>query len=233
MGWSISGIIVARLTASHRLDLAAYANVAGSLAFAALIFFLLPVMPTVGGVFVCMAGQLLFVMVTLWLSNRLVNGPLVTWPLHWQWADTRELFVFGLWIQLASVIAVVNLEAGKAIINRSVGVASVTPYQVANRLALLSRALPLQLLASLLPAVTARVGQGISQDEVVSLYAQTSRHLMIPTLVIAGFVVPAADPLLRLWLGQYMPDAANLCMALVCSYAINNVTGAGTTILRA
>jgi hypothetical protein len=69
MGWSISGIIVARLTASHRLDLAAYANVAGLLAFAALIFFLLPVMPTVGGVFVCMAGQLLFVMVTLWLSN--------------------------------------------------------------------------------------------------------------------------------------------------------------------
>jgi O-antigen/teichoic acid export membrane protein len=233
MGWSISGIIVARLTASHRLDLAAYANVAGSLVFAVLIFFLLPMMPTVGGVFVCMAGQLLFVMVTLWLSNRLVNGPLVTWPLRWHWADTRELFVFGLWTQLASVTAVVNLEADKAIISRSVGVASVTPYQVANRLALLSRALPLQLLASLLPAVTARVSQGISQDEVVSLYARTSRHLMIPTLVIAGFVVAAADPLLRLWLGQHMPGAASLCMALVSSYAINNVTGAGTTILRA
>jgi O-antigen/teichoic acid export membrane protein len=101
------------------------------------------------------------------------------------------------------------LEADKAIISRSVGVASVTPYQVANRLALLSRALPLQLLASLLPAVTARVSQGISQDEVVSLYARRSRHLMIPTLVIASFVVAAADPLLRLWLGQYMPDAAN------------------------
>ena len=233
IGWSIAGVIGARLTAAHRLDLAAYANVAGSLAFALLVFVLLPSMPTVGGVFACMAGQLLVVMVTLWIANRRVNGALVTRPLRWQWSDTRELFVFGLWTQLAGVTAVVNLEADKAIISRAVGVASVTPYQVANRLALLSRALPLQLLSSLLPAVTARVSQGIAPDEVAGLYARTARQLMIPTLVIAGFVAAAADPLLRLWLGQHMPDAASLCMALVVSYAINNVTGAGTTVLRA
>jgi len=233
IGWSISGIIVARLTASHRLDLASYANVVGSLAFGVLIFLFLPAIPTVGGVFICMAGQLLFVILTLWIINRRVNGPLLTWPVDARWTDTRALFVFGFWTQLSSITAVVNLEADKAIISRNVGIASVTPYQVANRLALLSRALPLQLLSSLLPTVTARVSQGISREEVAELYVRTSRQLMIPTLVIAGFVIATANPLLRLWLGQYLPGASGLCMALVASYAINNVTGAGTTILRA
>jgi O-antigen/teichoic acid export membrane protein len=233
VGWSVSGIIGARLTAAHRLDLAAYANVVGAVGFAVLVFLLLPTMPTVGGVFACMAGQLFLVMITLWITNRWVNGALVTRPLKWRWEDTRELFVFGLWTQLASVTAIVNLEADKVIISRGVGVASVTPYQVANRLALLSRALPLQLLSSLLPAVTARVSQGITRDEIAGLYERTSRHLMIPTLVIAGFIAGAADPLLRLWLGERIAGAPSLCAALVISYAINNVTGAGTTVLRA
>jgi O-antigen/teichoic acid export membrane protein len=233
VGWSLAGIIGARLTAAHRLDLAAYANVVGSVGFALLVFILLPSMPTVGGVFVCMGGHLLLVIATLWVSNRRVNGALVTWPIHWKWDDTRELFVFGLWTQVSSITAIVNLEADKAIISRSVGVASVTPYQVANRLALLSRALPLQLLSSLLPEVTARVSQGIERADIAVLYQRTSRHLMIPTLLIAGFVAGAAEPLLRLWLGDHIEGAAGLCTALVVSYAINNVTGVGTTVLRA
>lgn len=233
IGWALTGIVSARLAASHRLDLTALATVCGSIGMAALVCITVPRYPAIETVFACMLGQLMIVWLILFVVNRRLHGALLVSPRRMRWNEIRELFSFGLWSQLSNVTAVVNLEADKVIISRGIGIANVTPYQVANRLALLSRALPLQLLVSLLPSITARVSAGATGDELARLYKDTSRTLMLPTLLIAGFVVAAADPLLRLWLGVRLPGAAALCMALVLSYAANNATGAGTTILKA
>lgn len=233
IGWALIGIISARLAAAHRLDVTALANVCGALGMAVLIYTLVPLYPRVETVFACMAGQLVLVWLVLLVANRRLNGRLLVSPRLVRWRETREIFSFGLWSQLSSITAVVNLEADKVIISRGMGVANVTPYHVANRMALLSRALPLQLLGSLLPAVTARVSGGMTKDELADLYRSSSRALMLPTLLISGFVAGIADPLLRLWLGARLPGAAALCTALVLSYSVNNLTGAGSTILRA
>jgi O-antigen/teichoic acid export membrane protein len=233
LGWSLLGIIAARLAASHRLDLVAYANIFGSGVFGLLIFTFVPRYRTIESVFACMACQLVLVIFTLLIINHKLNGPLVVSPRRIKWHEMRELFSFGLWTQVASVTAVVNLEADKVIISRSIGIDSVAPYHVANRLALLSRTLPLQLLGSLLPAVTAEVSRGMSDDDIRDMYRRTARSLMVPTLVIVGFVAGSADALLRLWLGTHMEGATMLCIALVLSYAVNNITGAGTVILKA
>ena len=62
---------------------------------------------------------------------------------------------------------------------------------MANRLALLSRMVPLQLLTALLPAITAKFSHGASPAEMRDSYVHASRTLMIPTLLIVGFVAVA------------------------------------------
>lgn len=232
-GWAVVGLPGGRLVAGHRLDVTAMANVCGSLVLAGLVWTVLPLSPTIDTVFGCLAGQLATVALIMVIGARRLGGPLLASPFRLRRQEMRELFSFGFWSQLFTISSIVNMEADKVIISRGVGVDKVTPYQVANRLALLSRALPLQLLSSLFPSITAQVSQGMGPDELKALYAQVSRNLMVPTLVTVGFVVGGADALLRLWLGQHLAGAAPICAALVASYAVNNATGAGTIILRA
>lgn len=233
IGWSLAGVMVARLAAGHRLDLSAYANICGSITFAVLGCTLVPAIGTISSILACMIGQLAVVMIFLAVANRRFHGAILASPFTIRWMEVRELFSFGLWAQAANLSSVINLEADKVIISRGIGVDQVTPYQVANRMALLSRALPIQLLLSLLPAVTAQISAGVGKDMIGILYERTARSLMVPTLVVVGFVAGASDALLRLWLGTHLPGAAALCVALVISYAVNNVTGAGTVILKA
>src|SRR6202022_2718083 len=111
----------------------------------------------------------------MYAAVRLLTGRLTLSPFRLRWNSMGEIFSFGVWSQISNVTAVINLEADKAIISRAIGVANVTPYQVANRLALLNRALPLQIISSMLPDVTARVSRGLSPGEVAELYKQSSR----------------------------------------------------------
>jgi len=233
VGWAVVGVLSARLVAAHRMDLSSVASVLGSVALVVMVLVVLPAAPSILTVFACMAGQALVTAGVMAVLNLRVNGGLLASPLRLTRAEIGELFGFSLWTQLASVTAVVNLEADKVIISRGVGVASVTPYHVANRLAMMTAALPGQLLTSLLPSITARIVRGLPREELAALYERATRTLMLSCLVIAGFVAGGADALLRLWLNQRLPGAAGLCAALVASYAFNFMTGTGTTVLRA
>jgi O-antigen/teichoic acid export membrane protein len=233
IGSSMTGIAGARLAATHRLDLASAANACGSIVYATLVFIFVPKFPTLRFVFTCTALQIATTGALMYIAVRLLAGRLTISPLRLRWNSMRELFSFGVWSQISSVTAIVNLEADKAIISREIGVADVTPYQVANRLALLNRTLPLQIIGSMLPDITARVSRGLSSREVAALYEHSTRSLMIATLVISGFVAGAADFILRLWLGSEIAGSSSLCIALIISYSVNNATGVGTTIFRA
>jgi O-antigen/teichoic acid export membrane protein len=233
IGSSMTGVLTARLAAVHRLDLASAAGACGSIIYTVLVFVLLPRFPTIQFVFACTAAQIVTTAAFMYAAARLIAGPLTLSPLRLRWKIISEIFSFGVWSQISNITAVINLEADKAIISRAIGVANVTPYQVANRLALLNRALPLQMISSMLPDVTARVSRGLDAGEVSELYKRSSRILMIATLVISGFVAGCADSILRLWLGAKIEGAANLCIALIISYAVNNATGVGTTIFKA
>lgn len=60
-----------------------------------------------------------------------------------------------------------------------------------------------------------------------------SRYLMLLTLLITGFTAVAADRLVTTWIGRPYPTANLIVLALAVSYAVNNLTGGGTTMVRA
>lgn len=230
---SLNGVLVARLAALHRLDIAAWSSMTGWIIFAAMVVLLLPRYPFLLFMVLCSAAQIaisaLLMSSALFALTRRLPLRLARLPR----TEVRQLFNFGLWVQLSNVTAVVNMEADKAIISHNLGVGSVTNYQVANRIALLNRSLPLQFITAMLPDITARISRGITPGELADVYARSLRMLMLATLTISGFVAAAADPILRFWLGADVPHAAALTFALVVSYAVNNATGVGTTVIKA
>ena len=228
---SMGGVLTARLASIQRIDVVAVSNVVGAAVYSALVIALKP--KRIELVLECMSIQIITSAVLMYIGIRLWTGPLARSPLALRWQNVRGLFSFGIWTQISSVTAVINLEADKAIISSFLGTANVAPYQVANRLAVVSRILPLQLTGAMLPHITAKVSRGLETQELSEYYSKGTRNLMFVTLAIGGFVAGCADALLQFWLGTRLPGAAALCVALVISYAVNNATGVGTTIIKA
>lgn len=227
-----SGVLSSRLIAAHRADLTAIVNLIGYIGYAVLVAVLVTRERTVAALFTATGTQIvLTVLLLTWCCRQ---QRLRLWPERFRPGslDWRALFGFGFWTQVNSITAVINLEADKAIISRYVGVAQVTPYQVANRLALFTRTLPMQAITALLPALTARYVQAGTLDKLSGEYRRSLRAMITANLFLAGFLVSDYRLILQTWLGRNFGAADLLIVAITLSYFINNCTGVGTVLMR-
>ena len=144
----------------------------------------------------------------------------------------KRVFRFGFWMQINALTAVINLETDRIILGTFVSVISAGYYELGNKLAALGRILPSTLLAPLLPAASAIDGRQ-DGDRLNAVYVRGTRYLALATFVIAGFLIGAGAQILQVWMGRSYPYVTIVMAALLVSYAINNLTGVGTTIVRA
>jgi len=144
----------------------------------------------------------------------------------------KRVFRFGFWMQINALTAVINLETDRIILGTFVNVISAGYYELGSKLAALGRILPSTLLAPLLPAASAIDGRQ-DGDRLNAVYVRGTRYLALATFVIAGFLIGAGAQILQVWMGRSYPYVTIVMAALLVSYAINNLTGVGTTIVRA
>ena len=144
----------------------------------------------------------------------------------------KRVFKFGFWMQINALTAVINLETDRIILGTFVSVISAGYYELANKLAALARILPATLLAPLLPAAAAFDGRR-DGDQLNRMYVRGTRYLALTTFVLAGFLIGAGTQILQVWMGRTYPYVTIVMAALLVSFAINNMTGVGTTIVRA
>jgi O-antigen/teichoic acid export membrane protein len=144
----------------------------------------------------------------------------------------KRVFRFGFWMQINALTAVINLETDRIILGTFVSVISAGYYELGSKLAALGRILPSTLLAPLLPAASAIDGRQ-DGDRLNDVYVRGTRYLALSTFVIAGFLIGAGPQILQVWMGRSYPYVTIVMGALLVSYAINNLTGVGTTIVRA
>ncbi len=231
---SMSGVITARVYSIHRMDIVAMADAASGLTYAVAALVFLPLYPTIGTALICLYLQVFMLMgLMVFYLLRLTPGLLLSNPFLTPKGLIRELFHFGFWTQINSVSAIVNLEAGKLIIGRYLGVAEVAPYQVGGRLAMVTRALPIQILTAMLPSLAAHFARGSTPEQTSDIYRSATRTLMLVTLVTVGFPAAVSSSLIGAWIGHDIPAAASIAVALMVSYSVNNLTGVGTLMLRA
>ena len=176
--------------------------------------------------------QLAFITLASYIFARRTFGPLFTNPLRLEGETIRRLFVFGGWMQVNNVSSVINMETDRFLIGGFVNVSSVTYYEVGNKLALLTRSLPSTFLGAVLPAVSALQAAG-EVGKINEAYIRISRSLALANLSLSGFVVGATEPVVKVWMGADLPYVHVVVAMLVFSYAVNMLTGAGTTVLRA
>jgi O-antigen/teichoic acid export membrane protein len=166
----------------------------------------------------------------VWLVYRLFGNP---WSslLHWNATVIRRLFAFGGWMQISAMSALVAIETDRIIVGAFVGMASVTWFEVGNRLALLTR-LPLFLLGALLPAAAAIDARG-EGGRLDAMYVRGTRYLAVMSLAVCGFLVGAGRQIERVWMRQEYPHVTVVMTMLALSYTVNNLTGVGTVVVRA
>lgn len=235
-GWfilnCIGGVFGSRLTSHHRLDLVSYIALAGQVLYASLVIWALPIVPTVTAAILFNVGQIVFTLVVMLALVVRYDGNPFSNPFTIPRALVGKLLSFGGWMQVNQLAAIVSLELDKLVIGRYLGVAAVTPYQVGNRLATLNRLIPLQFLSAIVPAATS-IAIRVRGAELEAFYVRMNRYLMIMTLAITGFVIVDANRLILAWIGREYPEAVLVTIALSLSFAVNNLTGGGTTIVRA
>jgi O-antigen/teichoic acid export membrane protein len=171
-------------------------------------------------------------LVLYWLARNQARGPLFCNPFKIQRGLIKELFSFGAWMQVNNISNQINMETDRVLIGVFVNAGAVSVYELANKLSLLSRTIPLNFLGALLPAISSLEAHG-NREKIKEVYIDASRLLALLTIYFAGFVVAASYPISVLWLGRSMPQLSGIIILLTVAYVVNNLTGVGTTILRA
>ena len=139
----------------------------------------------------------------------------------------REMFTYGAKLQVSRLGGLVCFQVDKLIISRFLGVAAVSFYEVASRLTLFMRALPLVMVSALIPA-TSELGARNDRVRIEKAYMLASKYVVMATVALMGFVIIEADSLLRLWLGEGFGQSVILVQVLAIGYGVNVMGGAAS-----
>jgi O-antigen/teichoic acid export membrane protein len=224
-------VIAAMVIALQRMDLASAIGMAAKAIYAVSVMVLIDYGYGVYSIpYAMFIGLGAGTIMQLVIVYRLFGSP---WSniLSWNPFVLRQLFAFGGWMQITAISQLINLETDRIILGAFVGVSSVTWYEVGSRLALLTR-LPIVLLGALLPAASAFDARSDS-DSLNTMYIHGSRYLALLSVAICGLVVGAGARLEQVWMGQSYPYVTLIAVVLAVSYTVVNLTGVGTTIIRA
>lgn len=226
------GILMARLVSLHRMDFTSLIRLIGQVTYAGSILFVLPHFPTVETAIllnvaqVCVMGVLALVMLSRFSPVKLCNPLTIPLPL------VRQVSAFGGWMQINSLAALVTMETDKVVVAAFTTLQAITPYQIGNRLGTLGSVLPSQLLSAAMPNAT-KLSLDADAESLKRFYSETTRYLMLLTLPVTGAIAAVANPFIIAWMGRALPDAAFVAVGLATAFGINNLTGIGTTMLRA
>jgi O-antigen/teichoic acid export membrane protein len=171
--------------------------------------------------------------VALLVSARLVLLRVWTQPWgfsHASMTDMKALLGYGVNLQAAAMVVVINLQSDKPVILAVGGsLRFIGLYELASKAAFSVRSLPVVALGPL--AVRAAAGTaGRGKDVIASFYERALQanmaHAVAPLFAIYG----ACYPLTLAWLGGGFHVTALIVLILGAGYATNLMTGAGTAV---
>jgi len=143
-----------------------------------------------------------------------------------------ELLRLGGWVQVNSLLALLQAQVDKFILGALVALAPVASYELGARVTAAVMIPPLIFVGSLLPAFS-RAAAEDSRAGMLALYrAALDPHFAL-TLGIAGAVIALAPWILAAWLGTPPPGALACLVALAVAQTGYAVTGVASTVVRA
>lgn len=139
----------------------------------------------------------------------------------------RELFTYGLKLQVSRFGSMVSFQVDKLIISRFYGPASVAFYEVGSRLTSAMRAVPLVMMSALIPA-TSELDARNDREKILRAYLLASKYVSILTVALVTLMVLEARALLYFWLGAGFEQSVLVIQLLAIGYGANVLSGAAS-----
>src|ERR1051325_4668737 len=183
------------------------------------------------GIFGLALNGLLNAVVSIGFSFVTVTRAVPEISLGWNFDNKllREMFGYGLKISVSRIGNLICFQADKLIVSRVLGLAAVSFYEVAARMAAFMRAVPLVLFPALSPA-TSELGARKDDNKIELTYLIVSKYIAILTVAAVAFLVINATSIVRLWLGEGFGQSAVLIQVLAIGYGANILGGAASQI---
>ena len=150
--------------------------------------------------------------------------PNLSFRWHFDGPLLREMFAYGIKLQISQVGGLICFRIDKLIVSRFLGIASVSFYEVSSRLTSFMRALPLISISALIPA-TAELGARQDRQKLLRTYVLASKYVAMLTIAITAFLILEARSVLMLWLGPGFESSVILVQILAIGYGANVLGG--------
>lgn len=146
--------------------------------------------------------------------------------------DLRRLLGFGGWISVSALLSPILVHADRALIALLVGVAAVGYYTPAFELSTRLLILPVAVVGTLFPAISALAARG-DHRRAGLLASRSVRYLLLLLGPAVVFFVAAADTVLRLWLGaDFAAQGAPALRILALGVLVNALAHVPFSVLQ-
>jgi len=150
---------------------------------------------------------------------------------QFSWKTFKELFNYGIRIQVSNLSGLVNLQTDKLLLAYFLNMTTVAFYELGHKITMLARSLPMLFFSALMPAA-AEIYAKSDDIRVKKLYLKGSKYLYTIVIPVAFFLCISADIIMRVWMGRDYPISALVIRFLTIGYFINLLAGVATHIAR-
>jgi O-antigen/teichoic acid export membrane protein len=141
----------------------------------------------------------------------------------------RELGAFGLRLQVAHLAFLASFHGDKLLLSLFLGLPAVAFYEVGSKVAYVMRGLPLLLVSAVGPVASALEAGG-ARGEIWRFYLRGTSLLVAAGTPLLVFTTVGAGAILRLWIGEELPEARQAVRLLAVGYYVNLLSGMAHTV---
>jgi O-antigen/teichoic acid export membrane protein len=145
--------------------------------------------------------------------------------------EWRELLRYGANMQVANLAVVVNAQSDKFVLLLFAPLSWIGLYELGARVAFSLRSLVVAAFGPMV-AAAARAGSSNDREHIRGFYERTLGSTLVYGVAPLVVAYAASYPLVIAWLGGRFETSALIAMTLGIGYAVNAVTGAGTSVAR-
>lgn len=151
--------------------------------------------------------------------------------IHYFQVDILMMIIrFGSRVQITNLTQLFIFQIDKILISHYFGLAALSNYEVANRLALQFRSLIASMFAPMIPAASALHAMH-EHSRVTSLYRRSFKYMAIIVIPFSSIVIALAHPFVKAWVGSGYDISAWTLQLLMVAFVVNLLTGPGSFIL--
>jgi len=165
--------------------------------------------------------QALLFLAVVWYALRREIPSLHLLPRRWDGGLFREMFSYSMNFQLISLCAIGFDPMTKAIITRFGGLEMTGYYEMASRMVVQLRTVPVAASQALVPAVADLKER--DPGAIASLYRDSYNAILYISLPYFGALAALAPLISVLWIGQYVPVFAGFTLVLSAAWFINTI----------